>query len=111
MINYDDNLVSYRRKKKKKNHKIVLGAIYSPTNNFTLGNKNTLGNKSYFKLNKLNRNKQEKTYLTKKRLNGKPSESIAWTISQRAVDFNGQQNELLQLLKLQPDDMEILEDM
>ena len=49
--------------------------------------------------------------LTKKRLNGKPSESIAWTISQKAVDFNGQQSELLQLLKLQPDDMEILEDM
>jgi len=69
MINYNDNLISYRRKKKKKNHKIVLGAIYSPTNNFTLDNNNTLDNKNYFKLNKPNRNKQEKAYLTKKRLN------------------------------------------
>lgn len=49
--------------------------------------------------------------LTKKRLNGKPSESIAWTISQRAVNFNGQQEDLITKLKLQPDDTEILEDM
>ena len=44
-------------------------------------------------------------------MNVKPTESSAWTISQRSVDFNGQQGELLKLLKLQSDDMEILEDM
>lgn len=49
--------------------------------------------------------------LTNKRLNSKPSESIAWNISTRAVDFNGQQSELVELLKLQPDDTELLEDM
>ena len=49
--------------------------------------------------------------LTNKRLNSKPSESIAWNISNRAVNFNGQQSELVQLLKLQPDDTELLEDM
>ena len=49
--------------------------------------------------------------LTNKRLNSKPSESIAWNISTRAVDFNGQQSQLVELLKLQPDDTELLEDM
>jgi len=48
--------------------------------------------------------------LTSRRLNSKASESIAWNISEQAVNFNGQQKELVKLLNLDKDDVDLLED-
>ena len=62
-----------------------------------------------WKTTKTKPSRSQKT-LTSRRLNSKASESIAWNISEQAVNFNGQQKELVNLLNLDKSDVDILED-